>query len=246
MFFSACYARLGTNLSRNRLQLLTSCQIDKETCYNWGIQLSKQNELLYEIPTVKPILDRLISEPEFMIGMLHHNSLITGITKFTSSLEYYLNDIVTLCMERNYSLLKKGLKDIQMNPFDIVDMDNLLKIRYKYIDIIAQEKCKGELWSKKLKRVCMFLNLSNKYYSDKINNTVDSIWEMRNIIAHGDSSILSFLDDGILLEHTEESNKEVYMDFIVHFIKIADKINELLLKFDKEALKKWPAKDFRR
>lgn len=242
--FSACYARLGTNLAGNRLQLLTSCQISTENCFDWGAQLSKQKDLLALIPTVKPILERLNSEPEFMVGLIQHNSLITGVIKFTSSLEYFLNDLVSLCMMRNYSLLKKGLKDIEINPFDIVEMNDLLKIRYKYIEIITQEKCKGELWSKKLKRVCGFLDISNEYYSNKINKTIDSIWEMRNVIAHSNPHTLSFADDGIILKHTEESNKETYIDFIVHFINAADKIDKLLEKLDTEALKKWPAKDF--
>lgn len=242
--FSPCYFRLASNLARNRLQLLTSGQISAENCFDWGTQLSKQKDLLSSIPTIKPILESFNSEPEFMVGLIRHNSIITGVIKFTSSLEYFLNDLVSLCMIRNDSLLKKGLKDIQINPFDIVEINDLFKIRYKYIEIIAQDKCKGELWSKKLKKVCRFLDISSTYYSNKINRTIDSIWEMRNIIAHSNPSILSFTDDGKNFQHTEKSNKETYIDFIVYFIKAADKINTLLEKMDTEALKKWPTKDF--
>lgn len=242
--FSACQARLITNLVGNRLQLITSCQVNSDNCHVWGSQLKNNNELLEAIPKVNPILDRLISEPEFMVGMIHHNSIITGVIKLTASFEYFLNDLISLCMMRNYGLLKKGLKDVQVSPFDIVEFSELKEIRYKYIEIIAQNICKGELWSKKLKRVCSFLEVSNKYYSDQINSIIDSIWTMRNVIAHGDSRNLRFVDNGITIEHTEDSINEEYIKFITAFIKAADILEQLMLDLDREALEKWPAKDF--
>lgn len=241
---SACQARWISNLAGNRLQLITSCQIDKENWYVWGSQLKKNEELLGVIPKVKPILERLVSEPEFMVGMVHHNSIITGVIKLTSSFEYFLNDLVSLCMMRNYGLLKKGLSDIQINPVDIVEFNEIKELRYKYIEIITQDKCKGELWSKKLKRVCSFLGLSNKYFSSPINNTIDSIWKMRNVIAHGDSRKLVFDNNGLLIEHTENSTSEEYIKFITVFIKIADELEELMRDLDRETLEKWVAKDF--
>lgn len=242
--FSACFARLSTNLSGYRLQLLTSSQISKDNCFDWGTHLSKSKHLLVDIPTVKPILERLTSEPEFMVGMVQHDAIITGVIKLTSSFEYFLNDLVSLCMMRNYSLLKKGLKDIQINPFDIVEIDNLKMIRYKYIDIIAHEKCKGELWSKKLKRACSFLGVSEKNYLNSINKTIDSIWKMRNVIAHSDSRKLTFTDQWEILEYTEFSNEDMYINFIIHLIKAVDSLEDLMKSLDNEALKKWPAENF--
>ena len=241
--FSACYARLATNISGNRLQLLTSYQINKDTCYELGNRLKKDKKLLVNIPTVEPILKRLTLEPQFMVGMVQHNSIITGVIKLTSSLEFFLNDLVSLCMVRNNSLLKKGLKDIQINPFDIVEMDDLNKIREKYIGIITQDKCKGELWSKKLKRVCSFLEVSDKYYADSLNKAVDSIWMMRNTIAHGNSNRLVFVKDDVMYEHLEVSKEDEYIRFIEPFISIMDKLENLMEKLDLEALNKWSAQD---
>lgn len=242
--FSACYARLVTNFSGNRLQLLTSYQINKDTCFELGDRLKKDKKLLANIPTVKPILDRLTVESQFMVGMVQHNSIITGVIKLTSSLEYFLNDLVSLCMIRNNSLLKKGLKDIQINSFDIVDMDDLNKIREKYIEIIAQDKCKGELWSRKLKRVCSFLEVSEKYYADSLNKAIDSIWMMRNVIAHGNSNRLVFTKDDVMYEHLEVSREDEYIRFIEPFISVMDKLEKMMEKLDAEALKKWPAQNF--
>ena len=242
--FSACYARLVTNFSGNRLQLLTSYQINKDTCFELGDRLKKDKKLLANIPTVKPILDRLTVESQFMVGMVQHNSIITGVIKLTSSLEYFLNDLVSLCMIRNNSLLKKGLKDIQINSFDIVDMDDLNKIREKYIEIIAQDKCKGELWSRKLKRVCSFLEVSEKYYADSLNKAIDSIWMMRNVISHGNSNRLVFTKDDVMYEHLEVSREDEYIRFIEPFISVMDKLEKMMEKLDAEALKKWPAQNF--
>ena len=179
---------------------------------------------MFNIPTVKPILERLTLEPQFMVGMIQHNAIITGVIKFTSSLEYFLNDLVSLCMVRNDSLLKKGLKEIQINPFDIVDMDDLNKIKKKYIGIIAQDKCRGELWSKKLKRVCSFLEVSDKYYADSINKAVDSIWVMRNTIAHDNSNRLVFVKDDVRYEHLEVSKEDEYIRFVEPLISVMDKL----------------------
>ncbi|OPH47340.1 hypothetical protein BC351_40345 [Paenibacillus ferrarius] len=107
--------------------------------------MKKNEELLEAIPKVNPILNRLVSEPKFMVGEFHHNSIITGVIKFTSSFEYFLNDLVINCMRRNYGLLKKGLKDIPITPSDIVEFTEMINLRYKYIEIIAQNNCKGEL-----------------------------------------------------------------------------------------------------
>lgn len=173
-----------------------------------------------------------------MARKLRHNLIISSVIKFTSNTEYYLNNLVGLCMKNNTSLLLKGLQNIQINPFDIVNMNDLTSMQFKYIDIIAQEKCKGELWSKKLKHVCRFLTISDKFLSNKINKSIDSIWKMRNIIAHNNSNVLKFIYNDMIFEHSEHSNKEVYINFIMHFIEASEIFWKMLNQLEEEALKK--------
>ena len=88
------------------------------------------------------------------------------------------------------------------------------------------------------------MGVSEKYYSNSINKTIDSIWKMRNVIAHSDSRKLTFTDQGKILEHTEFSTEDMYINFIIHLIKAVDSLKDLMESLDNEALKKWPVEDF--
>ena len=69
---SASYARLGSELSRLKLQAIISGQIDANNCLEWGEKISKA-DYFDEIKSVYPIHDRLIKEPNFMLSKLYYN-----------------------------------------------------------------------------------------------------------------------------------------------------------------------------
>ncbi|OPH47341.1 hypothetical protein BC351_40350 [Paenibacillus ferrarius] len=92
--------------------------------------------------------------------------------------------------------------------------------------------------------MCSFLEVSNKYLSNPINNTIDSIWKMRNVIAHGASRKLSYIDYDTTLEHSIDSDDEVFIKFMTKFIKASDILEDLMVNLDLEAFEKWPAIDF--
>lgn len=238
---SACCARLMSSMTGLRLHLIVNSQITTDNCQSWGESLSSDEALLSSIKKSNSILELMIQDKQLVLTKLHHNAIITSIVDFTSTFEFFLNDIVTLCMKRNYSLLKKGLKEVQINPIDIVDYEDLKELRYKYISIISQSKCSGELWSKKLKRVSTFLSLSNKYYTHEVNKTIDSIWMMRNIIAHGNSRLISFRSKDITYSHSMTSKDDDYNSLIIELLNNIETLVELMRELDNEALAKWPA-----
>ena len=87
------------------------------------------------------------------------------------------------------------------------------------------------------------MEVSDKYYADSINKTVDSIWMMRNTIAHDNSNRLVFVKDDVRYEHLEVSKEDEYIRFVEPLILIMDKLEKLMEKLDVEALKKWPSQD---
>ena len=50
--------------------------------------------------------------------------------------------------------------------------------------------CSGEMWSGKFKKYVKFLSLPNNLLGETINKKIDSIWKMRNDIAHANINIL--------------------------------------------------------
>lgn len=220
---SASYARLGSELSGLKLQAIISGQIDANNCLEWGEKISKA-DYFDEIKSVYPIHDRLIKEPNFMLSKLYYNSLKSLIISFSATLEFFLKDSMQLNMMRNYSLLKKGLIESKqvIDPKDIVDIDDIELVRLKYIKNISNNMCSGEMWSGKFKKYVKFLSLPNNLLGETINKKIDSIWKMRNDIAHANINILSINYNGTIHKFGADINAEQYTEFALFFIKLLD------------------------
>ena len=212
---SASYARLGSELSGLKLQAIISGQIDANNCLEWGEKISKA-DYFDEIKSVYPIHDRLIKEPNFMLSKLYYNSLKSLIISFSATLEFFLKDSMQLNMMRNYSLLKKGLIESKqvIDPKDIVDIDDIELVRLKYIKNISNNMCSGEMWSGKFKKYVKFLSLPNNLLGETINKKIDSIWKMRNDIAHANINILSINYNGTIHKFGADINAEQYTEFV--------------------------------
>lgn len=241
---SASYARLGSELSGLKLQAIISGQIDANNCLEWGEKISKA-DYFDEIKSVYPIHDRLIKEPNFMLSKLYYNSLKSLIISFSATLEFFLKDSMQLNMMRNYSLLKKGLIESKqvIDPKDIVDIDDIELVRLKYIKNISNNMCSGEMWSGKFKKYVKFLSLSNNLLGETINKKIDSIWKMRNDIAHANTNILSINYNGTIHKFGADINAEQYTEFALFFIKLLDETLSFVEKVDKLSLEKWKTTD---
>lgn len=241
---SASYARLGSELSGLKLQAIISGQIDANNCLEWGEKISKA-DYFDEIKSVYPIHDRLIKEPNFMLSKLYYNSLKSLIISFSATLEFFLIDSMQLNMMRNYSLLKKGLIESKqlIDPKDIVDIDDIELVRLKYIKNISNNMCSGEMWSGKFKKYVKFLSLPNNLLGETINKKIDSIWKMRNDIAHANTNILSINYNGTIHEFGADINAEQYTEFALFFIKLLDETLSFVGKVNKLSLEKWKTTD---
>lgn len=242
--FSTSYARLVLELGGLKLQAIINGQIDTNNCLEWGEKISKA-DYLDEIKSIYPIHDRLVKEPNFMLSKLYYNFLKSLIISFSATLEFFLKDSMQLNMMRNYSLLKKGLIESKqvIDPKDIVDIDDIELVRLKYIKNISNNMCSGEMWSGKFKKYVKFLSLPNNLLGETINKKIDSIWKMRNDIAHANTNILSINYNGTIHKFGADINAEQYTEFALFFIKLLDETLSFVEKVDKLSLEKWKTTD---
>ena len=242
--FSACLARLTTTFSGLKLQAIINAQIDEKNCLEWGNKISSAN-YFSEIVSVHAIHNRLVNEPNFMVSQLYYNSIKSLIINFSSTLEFFLKDNIRLNMMRNYSLLKKGLMETKqvIDPKDIVENNDIELVRLKYINIISSAVCSGELWSNKFKKYIKFLDLPNNLCSQSIHKKIDSIWKVRNDIAHGNTQILSLSFDEITYKYGIDVSVTEYTQFALLFIELVDRTMEFLREVDKMSLEKWETTD---
>jgi hypothetical protein len=241
---SACYARLASSFSVIRLQLVLNSQINAKDCLKWGKNINT-SQLVKDIESVKPILERLSNEPDFMVREIYLNTLKISILNFTSYIEFFLKDSLALCMKRNYSLLNKGLSDegVSITPKDITEFQDIIQIREKYIYLISDYKCKGELWSNKFKCFINFLSLPKSLLSNEINIKMDSFWRLRNDIVHGNSKVYNLkIKKEEFIYSSDMSNNE-YIQFIKMFIDLMDSTLIFFQKVDSMYLELWPATD---
>ena len=180
-----------------------------------------------------------------LYSKLYYNSLKSLIISFSATLEFFLKDSMQLNMMRNYSLLKKGLIESKqvIDPKDIVDIDDIELVRLKYIKNISNNMCSGEMWSGKFKKYVKFLSLPNNLLGETINKKIDSIWKMRNDIAHANINILSINYNGTIHKFGADINAEQYTEFALFFIKLLDETLSFVEKVDKLSLEKWKTTD---
>lgn len=242
--FSACIARLITTYSGLKLQAIINAQIDANNCLEWGNKISEE-KYFDEIQSVYSIHKRLIEEPDFIVGDLYYSSIKSLIINFSSTLEYFLKDSMKLNMMRNYSLLKKVLADTKtvINPIEIVEINDIEQLRFKYICEISDHVCSGELWKAKLKKYINLLALPNHLGTEEINNRIDSIWKARNDIAHANTRGLILNYDGNTYKYDSNIGAEEYTQFALLFIELVDDVIAFLSKIDKLTLEKWEATD---
>lgn len=241
---TACFHRLLTAYNSLKLQAIIHTQIDAQNCLDWGEKISKE-KYFEKIQSVHPIYNRLIEEPNFMVSSLYYASIQSLIISFSSTLEFFLKDNVKLNMMRNYSLLKKALFETNqvIDPKDIVDIKDIELIRLKYINIISQRMCSGELWKSKFKKYVKIMSLPKKLYNETINDRIDSLWKARNDIAHANTQGLSLEYNQCVYKYDSHIGIKEFTQFVLLFTEIVDEVITFLHNVDELSLKQWKTTD---
>tara|TARA_R110002050_G_scaffold300510_1_gene470236 strand:+ start:123 stop:887 length:765 start_codon:yes stop_codon:yes gene_type:complete len=245
--YSGCYASYLTTISILNLQLMISTQFTDQECLDWEkslrIDLKKTNTSII----TDPIIERLRDAPLFLLNELRLSSISSAIINFTSTTEHYIKDIMELSLKRNSSLRKKAFKNFSIPALELEDFESIDAIKKKLFKSISSEQSKGQLFSNKFKKAKSFLNIENENGNSEIYKSLDSIWQIRNKIAHSNKGFINkleiYTDNGIKVLNKEPS-KEEYLYFSIDLLKIIDDFTKSLKVLDNQILEKWPANSF--
>lgn len=244
--YTGCYSSFATTISILNLQLMISTQFTDQECLDWERSLrgdlNKDEISLF----AKPIIDRLRDAPLFILNELRYSSISSAIVNFTSSTEHYLKDIIELCLQRNDSLRKKAFSQREIKAIDLEKVETLNEIKKNLFKVISQEESKGQLFQNKFKRTAKFLEVKNSHINKCLFKSLDSIWELRNKIAHSNNGFIQeFEIKGEKNFHiTKEPSKTEYLNFCIEFLKIIDDFSIALKDWERTLMEKWPAHSF--
>ncbi|QXP62757.1 HEPN domain-containing protein [Polaribacter sp. HaHaR_3_91] len=244
---SAPYARLIGTISSLNLQLLISTQFSEQDCLNWEQSLRDDLGNLKSKLKVDSILKRLSNSPVFMLDELRMSSIDSTIITYTSSIELFIREIIDLSLRRNSSLRKKAFSKVQISALELENKTELNEIKNDLFKTLSIEHSKGQLLSEKLKRASKFLSISKSSTKDILINDIDSIWKLRNSIAHsndGNKTIYEFTSNNIKKTIGGYSTKEEYLNFTTELLEPMNAFFDFLEEWQNEVLDKWDANSF--
>ncbi|RNI28720.1 hypothetical protein [Rufibacter latericius] len=240
----AAFARLLSSFSITRFELLLHTQGTSADFCTWALKLK---DVIPTYPTIgenmNGIIERGINEDDFLVTEIRLNAISSCIINYTSSTEYFLVDLIKWKL-RDKRLLRRAmdLKDIAIKKFDIIEFEDIEKLREKYINHLAGEFSFGTLWSKKLGNTHKLFDLSFDKHSNVIKS-IDSVWEQRNKLAHLNRINhlpMSFTDlNGDNLEIKDLKDNDDYLKFCIELIKTINASLDMLDKFQQRIMEKW-------
>lgn len=245
MVFSARSARLVSLFAGTRLHMLLASEFSEADCMKWGIDVRESSKTHRVFKDISPILNRLEQEPEFAIQDLRWNSISFGMVTLTSGLESFLQEVVTVCLRCSSALRKKAFAQYKISALELEESRSIDEIRLFHIDIIANENTSGAMFSKKFKKALQFLNLPNSLMDKQSIEFLDSIWKVRNRLAHEHHAAIKELVivfDSKQMELRRLSNKTEYLEFVLEFCAVFRDVIENLIAFDQIAWDEWSPK----
>lgn len=243
---SACSARILSLFSGLRLLILLSNEITGEECLFWANKAIENPSLQVFKDKVGPITNAL-SDFGFAEQLIKTNMLNSAILAFTSSVEFYLQDIVVLCLQRNSSLRKQAFANYEISGKELEEFSSINDIKRKHFRLIASSQTSGALFSEKIKKAQKFLGVKGLMIDKQLLQSLDSLWELRNRLAHHNHG--SIKEYSFLYKNTEQilprpCARIEYQSFITPLCVMLEEAVEWLILFDKETLEKWTATDF--
>ena len=243
--FSACQARLLSTFSGIKLELLLHSQMSNENILSWTSRLKTSLEPYKEIQSeLFPIIERTLTEEAWVVPEIRMSALSNAVLNYTSATEYYLSDLMQLKLVRFPGLFKRALdlRDISINRMDIVNFTTIEDIKKKYIDQISYDSIRGELWTKKFAG-------ASKIFDVPINRTspllrsIDSIWELRNQVAHLNRRdllpvrLIDLADAELII--SDLSDDAAYLKFCIILLEIMGEGVTAIKVWEKSSAKKW-------
>jgi len=244
---SGPYASYLTTISILNLQFLLSTQFTDQNTLDWEVNLRTDLQKSTFKTLVDPIVERLTKAPFFLLKEIWLSSISSAIINFTSTTEHYIKDALVLSLQRNSSLRKQAFSEISISGSELENNFSLDTIKLKYFKVIATDKSKGELFSAKFERASKFLGVDRSFLDKKICTMLDSIWMLRNDIAHSNKGFKKLYElEGKTgkFQISKEPSKEEYFDFSIKLLEIMNDFTEYLKDWDAYILEKWPANSF--
>jgi len=244
---SACSARIISNFSGIRLLTILSNEITGEECVSWAKKSLGNPDFLVFKEHLEPITNTLDDRIDFAEQLIKCNILNSVILSITSSVEFYLHDIVTLCLRRNSSLRKQAFANYTISGKELEEFISLNEIKRKHFDIIATSQTSGSLFSEKIKKTKTFLGLKNHPLDNQLLKSLESIWELRNKLAHSNHNFIkefSFWHKNSEIKLSKDYSRAEYQNFITSLCLVLEDLLAWIVSFDKVAREKWPANDF--
>lgn len=242
--FTASNARLLSTISRLRLELLILSQSESQDIQKWVHKLKKAITLYQKLENqMNGIIERALTEDRYAITEIRLSNILTTIIGFTSACEYYLGDFTRLLL-RSDNLFKRALdiSKIEINKFDIIEFQDINKLRDKYKNQISSIYSKGNVWSKKFSNICKLLDI-RMTYEKNLFNSLDSLWRYRNKIAHENKVTLEKIEyisrDGGDISISDLLIDEQYLKVCIDIATIMTDTYEFVEEFHQVAFSKW-------
>ena len=99
----------------------------------------------------------------------------------------------------------------------------------------------------KFKKATSFLSIEKSSAQNELFKSLDSIWGVRNKIAHSNKGFIKEIEiytQNELIILTNEPQKKEYLYFSIALLKIIDDFTKYLKEWDFKVLEKWPASSF--
>jgi hypothetical protein len=244
--YSACSARLLSSIANIRLQLLFSTQFSENECLNWGNSLKEELTNSKDDLGAGSAIEISLLMPSFILNNLKFNTVTSSIINFTSTVEFFIKDIIHLCLQRNSSLRKNAFARFEIKALILEHYGNVNDIKLKLFESLASEHSKGGLFSNKIKKASSFLSIGSSFYDKELFKSLDSIWHIRNLIAHNPASI-----DRLVFEYRDNefkfyrsASKDEYLKCVTQLVTFYNLSCEFLQKWDEKAMLLWKADEF--
>lgn len=228
---------------------MISTQFTENECLNWEKSLKLDlAEKKYKIVN-NEIIDRLKESPVFMLNELRISSISSAVINFTSTTEHYIKEMIELSLTRNSSLRKKAFNNYPISAMELEKSSSLNEIKKIIFKTISSEQSKGQLFNMKFNKATSFLSIEKSIDQIELFKSLDSIWELRNKIAHSNKGFIKLFEiyspNGLVILSNKPQKNE-YLNFSIELLKIIDAFTLHLKEWDFKVLEKWPANSFLR